>query len=101
MSTELKNIKEVFRDYNSNSFELNAAKIKSLNLYKKIGKLELNLSSDKLIKINDIREFEMYIKKRFILEEVETIIEYTQQVEVDIKKEWDDILSYITSLIKY
>ena len=96
MSTELKNIKEVFRDYNSNSFELNAAKIKSLNLYKKIGKLELNLLSDKLIKINDIKEFEMYIKKRFILEEVETIIEYTQQVEVDIKKEWDDILSYIT-----
>ena len=30
-----KTVKEVFKDYNSNSFELNAAKVIGINLYKK------------------------------------------------------------------
>ena len=30
-----KTIKEIFKDYNSNSFSLNASKIKNINLYKK------------------------------------------------------------------
>ena len=29
-----KTVKEVFKDYNSNSFELNAAKVIGINLYK-------------------------------------------------------------------
>ena len=30
-----KTIKEIFKDYDSNSFSLNAGKIKSINLFKK------------------------------------------------------------------
>ena len=29
-----KNVKEVFKDYDSNSFELNAARVTGINLYK-------------------------------------------------------------------
>ena len=36
-----KTIKEVFKDYNSNSFELNEAKIKKVNVFKKTGRIEL------------------------------------------------------------
>ena len=96
MSSELKNVKEIFKDHNSNSFELNAAKIKSLNLFKKISKLELVLISEQPIQIKAIEEFETYIRKRFMLENVETIIEYQNEIDVDITKEWKDILSYIT-----
>ena len=34
-----KTIKEIFKDYNSESFSLNASKIKSINLFKKENKL--------------------------------------------------------------
>ena len=37
-----KTIKEVFKDYNSNSFELNEAKIKTVNVFKKTGRRKTN-----------------------------------------------------------
>ena len=45
-----KTVKEVFKDYNSNSFELNEAKIKGVNLFKKTGKIEIILIANKQIK---------------------------------------------------
>ena len=42
-----KTVKEVFKDYNSNSFELNEAKIKAVNLFKKTGKIEYYLEYKK------------------------------------------------------
>ena len=41
-----KTIKEIFKDYDSNSFSLNAGKIKSINLFKKTNKLELIITAD-------------------------------------------------------
>ena len=46
-----KTIKEIFKDYNSNSFSLNAGKLKSINLYKKTNRLELIITADDFIKI--------------------------------------------------
>ena len=45
-----KTIKEIFRDYDSNSFSLNAGKIKSINLFKKTNKLELVIIAEDFIK---------------------------------------------------
>ena len=56
-----KTVKEVFKDYNSNSFELNEAKIKAVNLFKKTGKIEIILIANKQIKIADLAIFEKYI----------------------------------------
>lgn len=52
-----KTVKEVFKDYNSNSFELNEAKIKGVNLFKKTGKIEIILIANKQIKIADLCNF--------------------------------------------
>ena len=41
MDAVQKTVKEVFRDYDSGSFELNAAQISSINFYKKKSELEL------------------------------------------------------------
>ena len=60
-----KNIKEVFKDYNSNSFELNAVKIKNVTLYKKSSKMVLELLSEKLVKIADLCSFDKYLEERF------------------------------------
>ena len=54
-----KTVKEVFKDYNSNSFILNDAIVVGINLYKKKNLLELNITSSKLININDILEFDI------------------------------------------
>ena len=38
-----KTIKEIFKDYDSNSFELNEAKIKAINLFKKTNTIEVKI----------------------------------------------------------
>lgn len=58
-------IKEIFKDYNSESFSLNAGRIKAINLFKKTNKLELIIIADDFIKIEDIYKFEQYVKQRF------------------------------------
>ena len=90
-----KTIKEIFRDYDSNSFSLNAGKIKSINLFKKTNKLELVIVANEFIKIEDIYSFEQYLKKRFNIFEVNVKIEYTNKIDVDIEKEWKLIICYM------
>ena len=95
-----KNVKEVFKDYNSNSFELNEASIENINLYKKKGTLELELSTEKDIKIEDIFKFEKYIEERFqvqcasvrLIKEVSTSKEKTDNL---IKEHWLEIVAYV------
>ena len=90
-----KTIKEIFKDYNSNSFALNAGKIKSLNLFKKTNKLEIVITADEFIKIEDIYNFEQYLKNRFNIFEVNIKVEYSKPIEVDIAKEWNLIICYM------
>ena len=90
-----KTIKEIFKDYDSNSFSLNAAKIKSINLFKKTNKLELIITAEEFIKIEDIYNFEQYLKKRFNIFEANIKIEYSNRIEIDIQKEWNLIICYM------
>ena len=90
-----KTIKEIFKDYNSNSFALNAAKIKNINLFKKSNKLEVQIISKDFIKATDLYAFERYLEKRFSIKEVMIEIEYEKDIEVDFKEEWPDIVNYM------
>ena len=90
-----KTIKEIFKDYNSESFSLNAGKIKSINLFKKTNKLELIIIADEFIKIEDIYKFEQYLKQRFNIFEVNIKVEYTKEIDIDLQKEWNLIICYM------
>lgn len=90
-----KTIKEIFKDYNSNSFSLNASKIKNINLYKKSNKIELELISTDVIKAADLYAFERYLEKRFNIKEAIIKVEYQNEIEVDLKEEWRDIVNYM------
>ena len=90
-----KTIKEIFKDYNSESFSLNAGRIKSINLFKKTNKLELIITADEFIKIEDIYKFEQYLKQRFNIFEARTKVEYTKEIDVDLQKEWNLIICYM------
>ena len=90
-----KTIKEIFKDYNSESFSLNAGRIKSINLFKKTNKLELIIIADEFIKIEDIYKFEQYLKQRFNIFEVNIKVEYTKEIDVDLQKAWNLIICYM------
>lgn len=90
-----KMLKEIFKDFEINSDIINT-KIKSINLYKKTNKLEVNILSDKPIKVKDVGAFEKYLIKRFMLKEALIHISYIEEMENDFLKQWDDILDYLS-----
>ncbi len=95
-----KNVKEVFKDYNSNSFELNEALIENINLYKKKGTLELELSIEKDIKIEDIFKFEKYIEERFQVQRasvrlIKEVSNSKEEIDNLIKEHWMEIVAYV------
>lgn len=90
-----KTIKEIFKDYDSNSFELNEAKIKAINLFKKTNTIEVKILSKKLIKVADLHKFEKYLEKRFAIKNVMLEVEYEEKVEANIEQDWKDIVDYM------
>ncbi len=90
-----KMLKEIFKDFEINSNIINT-KIKSINLYKKTNKLEVNILSDKPIKVKDVGAFEKYLIKRFMLKEAIIHISYIDGMENNFLSEWDDILDYLS-----
>lgn len=95
-----KTVKEVFKDYNSNSFVLNAARVIGIDLYKKKNLLEVFIASNKLIDINDVLELEKYMERRFQIQTAKLTIKYELEEEVDVSekiaKEWQSIVKYIS-----
>ena len=111
--TTKKTLKEIFKDYNSNSFVLNNATIQSINLYKKTNTLELILLSDKIIPVKDIAGFEKYLETRFAITTVEIKVKVQEEQEIPeeqnscesaggagyiekmISDQWLDIIAYM------
>ena len=96
MSEGLKTVKEVFPDFETDE-KLLKCKIKKANLYKKENKLALLLVSEEKLGLKSIYLYENYLKNRFKVKDVRIKLEGT--FEVDIKKEWNNVVSYIN--IKY
>lgn len=94
---ELKTIKQVFKDYNSNSFALSEAKIACINLYKKTNTLELKMNVTSSILMKDLTDFEKYLEKRFGFRNIDIKIENNVEDDVDkkITLEWQDIVEYM------
>lgn len=91
----VKKLKEVFKDFNINSYILNS-KIQSINLYKKQNRLEIELDVESKVKVKDISAFEKYLIKRFFLKEVIIQIKYEEITENNFLDEWNDILDYLS-----
>ena len=112
---QLKELKVVFGDYNTDSFALANAKISNVNLYKKTNKLELFLQSQELIPMSELEKFELYAQKRFNFNEVSFKISFQDNniVSIDgkplkkdiaeinkaIKNDWKNILGYMSKKV--
>ena len=91
-----KTVKEVFKDYDSKDKILNEARIININLFKKTNKLEIKLKSKEIIKIAELCAFEKYIEKRFNIKIVVIKVEYEKDLVIDLEKEWENIINYIS-----
>ncbi len=94
----LKTVKQVFKDYNSNSFALSEAKVACVNIYKKTNTLEITLEITSFILMKDLTDFERYLGKRFGFRNIDIKIK-AQDVASDadkkIQAEWLDIVEYM------
>ena len=96
---ELKTVKQVFKDYDSNSFALSEAKVVCVNIYKKTNTLEIKLKVTSTILMKDLTNFEKYLNKRFGFKQVDIKIDADESIETDfnqkIEAEWKDIVEYM------
>ena len=87
-------ISQVFEDYKADN-NISNAKIENINFYKKSNKIEIKLISNNKIKIQDIQDFEKYLKNRFKINFVKTIITYTSKIENTLEEDWNNIINYL------
>ena len=91
----MKSVSEVFCDYEIQSSICDAI-VEGVVLKKKTKVLEMKVSSNKYIEVSEINDFNNFMKKRFVLNEVKLIIRYTEEVE---KKPIEDEIKKIIYLI--
>ncbi len=90
-----KTAKEVFKDYNFMSFALSETMVKKVTLYKKTNRLVIELQAKEPVDIQELNAFEMYLEKRFFIEQIELVFTYAEPIEIDIQAQWDAIVQYI------
>lgn len=97
----MKKINEVFSDYKSEG-SINTAIVEKIKLKKKSKILEIEVSSDKYIEINEIEGLNNFIKERFLLNESRIIINYSEEVHISpIENEMDNILYTLSNRHPY
>lgn len=93
----MKRINEVFSDFNTGS-NISTALVESAVLKKKSKTLELAISSDRYIEIQEIEELNNFIKRRFYLEHSKIAVNYTEEVKMKpIEDEIKNIISYVSN----
>ena len=94
MSGQLKALKDIFPDYETDKAILEA-KIKNVNLYKKTNELVLTLIAQDRIDLINLYKFENYLKIRFKVKDAKIIIKNSIEFNLDI--EWNNIVKYNNS----
>ena len=94
MSEQLKSIKDIFPDYETDK-AINESKIKNVNLYKKTNELVLTLIAQERIDLISLYKFENYLKIRFKVKNAKIIVENFTEFNLDI--EWNGIVKYINA----
>ena len=95
MAEKNKKVGEVFPDYKTNS-NIKYAYVQALKVNKKTNTLGIVLGIDEYVEIKEIWYLEKFLMERFSFQNIDTIIKYTDNVEVkNIKDEWKNIICYM------
>ena len=93
-------VKDVFKDFKQQN-NITDAIIENVNLFKKSKKIQIDLYSQKNIKIQEIWTFEEYLKERFQIQKVALNIKLRENGDrplfpSELKNDWKDIINYIS-----
>ena len=93
-------VKDVFKDFKQQNNIIDTT-IENINLFKKSKKIQIDLYSQKTIKIQDIYAFEEYLKERFQIQKVVLNIKPGEKGDSplfpsELKNDWKDIINYIS-----
>lgn len=95
MAEKGKKIGDVFKDYKTNS-NIKYSYIEALNVNKKTNTLGIQIQSDEYIEVKEIWYLEKFLMERFGFQSIDTVINYTEDVEIkSIKDEWKNLICYM------
>lgn len=93
----MQKVKDIFSDYQNKQENINEAEFLKANLYKKSNRLEVCLTSNQKISIDEVSNFENYIINRFKVFSARIEIEYVDvDVEPTINEDWKKIIAYMS-----
>ncbi|WP_238917400.1 DNA polymerase III subunit alpha [Clostridium sp. YIM B02555] len=93
----MKRVNEAFSEYESRG-NLNTAIIESVVLRKKTKILEMEISSDNYIELNEIESFNNFIKQRFSLNDSKIRVKYTDAANIKpIEEELENIICSLSN----
>ena len=93
----MQKVKDIFSDYSKKQDKINEAEFLRANLYKKSNRLEVCLTSDKKISIDEISDFEEYVVNRFKVDSARVDIQYTDCfIEETIEDDWSELVTYMS-----
>ncbi len=97
MNEAVKTIKDIFADYKKETNLLNC-KINNINIFKKTNKIVMEIYSEENIVLKELVDFEKYLKNRFSIDFVDTIIKYSDNVILpNLQEEWKIIAAYMAN----
>ena len=92
-----KQVKEVFNDYSEvNSMQY--ADVTNINLFKKSNKLEIDLTSEKQINVEELESFQNFLVNKFAVNKAILNIKYDENVNLEntITNDWEKIIKYMS-----
>lgn len=95
MAEKGKKLGEVFKDYKTNS-NIKYSYIEALNVNKRTNTLGIKIQSDEYIEVKEIWYLEKFLMERFRFQSIDTVINYTDDVQIkSIKDEWKNLICYM------
>lgn len=93
----MQKVKDIFSDYQNKQARINEAEFVKANLYKKSNRLEVCLTSNEKISIDEISNFEEYIVNRFKVASARIEIQYVDvEIEPTIESDWEKLVTYMS-----
>ncbi len=92
-----KQVKEVFNDYTELN-NISESYVTNVNLFKKSNKLEIYLTCDKQIKLEELESLENFLVNKFAINKAIIEISYTENTEINenLNEIWEDIVKYMS-----
>ena len=92
----MQKVKDIFSDYQNKNEKINEAEFIKADLYKKSNRLEVCLTSNEKISIDEVSHFEDYIINRFKVLNSRIEIEYKDvEIEQTIEQDWKALVAYM------